>query len=297
MPPRAYFKGFIRLSLVSVPVKAFTANDTSGEVRLNQLHVDCHSRIKYQKTCPTHGVVTNDEIVSGYEYGKDQYVVIDPEEISKLRKESEKALDIQGFVSSDAIEPMYFSGKTYYLLPDGPAGHKPYKLLHRTMVEDGLYAVGTAILSGREQVVVLRPIEDLLGMTVLTYSSRVKKPAEFTGELKDANLTDAEIQLTKTLVEASTMEDFDIEAFADGYTEKLQQIIEAKVEGEEIVAVPDVEEPKVINLMEALKASVEQAAGGAASKTSGKKASAKKAKAKMAPSTRERTSKRKKKSG
>jgi DNA end-binding protein Ku len=296
MPPRAYFKGFIRLSLVSVPVKAFTANDTSGEVRLNQLHAECHSRIKYQKTCPTHGEVSNDEIVSGYEYAKDQYVVIDPEEIAKLRKESEKAIDIQGFVDQGQIEPTYYSGKTYYLLPDGPAGHKPYKLLHQTMVEDGLYAVGTAILSAREQVVVIRPVEELLGMTVLAYASKVKKPEQFTGELKDTTLTDAEIQLTRTLVEASKMEDFDIEAFSDGYTEKLQQIIEAKVEGEEIVAVPDVEEPKVINLMEALKASVEQAAGGASKKASSKKASSKKAKAKMAPSTRQRT-KRKKKSG
>ena len=135
MPPRAMFKGFIQLSLVSVPVKGFTAHATGSEIRLNQLHRECHSRIKYQKTCPTHGEVKNDDIVSGYEYAKDQYVIINPDEIQKMRKQSEKMIDITGFIEADQIEPIYFSGRTYYFVPDGPAGQKPYQLLRDAMAE------------------------------------------------------------------------------------------------------------------------------------------------------------------
>lgn len=304
MAPRATFKGFIRLSLVSVPVKAFTANNTSADIRLNQLHADCHSRIKYLKSCPTHGTVTNDEIVSGYEYAKDQYVVIDPEEVSKLRKESERAVDIQGFIDRSMLDPIYFSGRTYYVLPDGPAGNKPFQLLHKSMVDGDLYAIATAILSGREQVVVIRPIDELLGMSVLNYDKKIKKPSEFTDEIKSTKLTAEEMKLTQTLIDASKLEEFDMSAYEDEYIEKLGELIQAKVDGEEVVAAPDPEEPKVINLMEALKASVENAqraektSSTSSAKAAGKKATAKKAQPKMAPSTRQRgAAKRKKKSG
>jgi DNA end-binding protein Ku len=306
MAPRATFKGFIRLSLVSVPVKAFTATNTSAEIRLNQLHANCNSRIKYLKSCPTHGVVTNDEIVSGFEYAKDQYVVIDPEEVSKLRKESERAVDIQGFIHRDMLDAIYFSGRTYYVLPDGPAGNKPFALLHKAMVDGELYAIATAILSGREQMVVIRPIDELLGMSVLSYDKTIKKPEQFTDELKSPKITDEEMKLTRTLIEASTLEELDMAAYQDEYVEKLRELIQAKVDGQEVVAAPNPEEPKVINLMEALKASVENAQRGGAGKTSAGRASGgqaakagpKKVQPKLAPSTRERTAaKRKKKSG
>jgi DNA end-binding protein Ku len=292
MPPRAMFKGFLRLSLVSVPVKGFTANATGSDIRLNQLHRECNSRIKYQKACPTHGEVKNDDIVSGYEYAKDQYVIIDPDEISKIRKKSEKTIDVTGFIESDRIEPIYYSGKTYYLVPDGPAGQKPYQLMRDAMAEDDLFALGSAILSGREQMVVVRPIDDLLGMSVLTYHAKVKQASEFDGEVKKAKFTKEEMKLTKTLIDASRMKDFDFSEYKDGYTEEMNELIQAKVDGQEIVAAPEPEEPKIINLMDALKASVESAQGGAA----GKKA-AKKVKTKMAPSARGAAAKRKRKSG
>lgn len=256
---RSSWKGFLRLSLVSIPVKAFTANDTNEEVRLNQLHKDCHNRIRYQKVCPEHGEVAADEIVSGYEYAKDQYVVIDPGELAKLRSESDKTVGIEGFVKAERIDPLYFAGRTYYLLPDGVAGGKPYALLHRGMQEAGVVGVAQVVLFGREQLVCLRPIGNLLAMSVLTYAEKLKATREFDDELKEQKMSDEERALTSTLIDASYLQDFDLERWSDPYAGRLKELIELKVEGKEVVEVAQVEEPKIINLMDALKRSVAQA--------------------------------------
>ena len=293
MPPRSSFRGFLRLSLVSVPVRGFTSTRTGAEIRLNQLHKDCNNRIRYKKVCPEHGEIANDEIVSGFEHAKDSYVVIDPSDVQALRKQSEKTVDIAGFIPADALDARFFSGRMYYLTPDGAAGAKPYQLLREAMEGDNLYAVGSAILGGREQMVAIRPVEGLLGMSVLMYSEKVKQPSEFSDEVTTTKLTKAEKTLTKTLVEASLLEDFDFAEFKDGYVGELRQLIDLKIEGQEIVAAPDPEEPKVINLMEALKASVE----GVKKAGSQRKASRKVA-TKMAPSAKARgAAKRKRKAG
>src|ERR1700674_5406928 len=120
MAARSAWKGFLKLNLVTVPVKAFTATSSGGgEIHLNQLHSVCNSRIQYKKTCPIHGEVPSGEIVSGYEYTKGQYVVVDTDEISKLRSEDDKAITIDTFIAPTVIDPVYYTGKTYYLVPDG----------------------------------------------------------------------------------------------------------------------------------------------------------------------------------
>src|SRR5688572_7414279 len=135
MAARSSWKGFLRLSLVSVPVKAYTATASSGDIRLNQLHAECNSRIQYKKTCPIHGEVTNDQIVSGYEYAKGQYVVVDPDELEKLRTEADRAIKIDVFIKPEALDPLYLSGRSYYLLPDGPVAQKPYAVIIEGMQE------------------------------------------------------------------------------------------------------------------------------------------------------------------
>lgn len=260
MPPRSTWKGFLKLSLVSVPVKAYTASASGGgEIHLNQLHSECHSRIQYKKTCPIHGEVSNDDIVSGYEYSKGQYVVVDPDELDKLRTEDDKAIKINVFISPDALDPVYHSGKTYYLVPDGPVGLKPYAVLHQGMVELERLGVAQVVLHGKEQIVLVRPIGQLLGMTVLDYESRVTKPAAFEDEVPPQEATSEELKLVKTLIDASTSEKFDFSTYKDVYTEKLTQLIEAKVAGKEIVAAPVQEQAQIINLMDALKQSVARA--------------------------------------
>lgn len=301
MPPRSSWKGFIKLSLVSVPVKAYTANATGAEIHLNQLHAECNSRIKYQKHCPLHGEVSSDEIVSGYEFAKGQYVVIDLDELSKLRKESDKSIAIDGFIPADEIDPVYFSGRTHYLVPDGPVGQKPYALLREGMKDGELVAIGHIVLTGKEQLVLLRGIDGMLAVNVLQYPDRVKKTESFKDEITDPNLTAEEMKLTKTLIDASTIADFDFDTYKDEYTEKLTTLIQHKVEGKEIVEVADAEEPKIINLMEALKASIAQAQGGGAG--GARKPAEKPAKKtkgvtkKMAPSETGAAPARKKKSG
>jgi DNA end-binding protein Ku len=254
----------LKLSLVSVPVKAFTANETSAEVHLNQLHKGCNSRIKYQKVCPEHGELAQDQIVSGYEYAKDEYVVVDPEEVDKLRTKADRAVNIDGFVPADAVDERYFSGKTWYLLPDGPAGERPYALLHHGMNENAVCAIAQVVVSGREQLVLVRPHGKLLVMTGLHYPKKVRAADEFAGELADIDVKPEEMALTNTLIGATKVADFDLQRYKDAYVDKLQKLIQMKVEGREVVVAPDHEEPRILNLMDALKKSVAEAQARAA---------------------------------
>lgn len=267
MASRSVWSGFIRFSLVAVPVKAYTAAASGGgDISLNQLHKDCNSRIQYKKTCPVHGEVKQDEIVSGYEFDKGQYVVIDPDEIEKMRTPADKAINVQAFVSPDTFDAAYLNGKHYYLLPDGPVGQKSYALLHKSMVETGKYAFAQVVFSGKEQVVIVRPMGNLLAMSMLSYQQEMKDVAEFEGEAPKVEVPAAEIGVAKSLIEMMTQEDFDFSKYRNGYTDKLTQLIEAKMAGKEVVAPPSGEVPQVINLMEALQKSLaaakQSSAGG-----------------------------------
>ncbi|MCP3918476.1 MAG: Ku protein [bacterium] len=299
MARRTSWKGYLRLSLVSVPVKAFTANNTSETVRLNQLHAGCNSRVKYQKICPEHGELKSADIVSAYEYAKDQYVEIQTDELQKIRPHSDKSVHIQGFITPEEIDPIYHAGKTYYLTPDGLAGNKPYALLHRGMIDGGVVGIGKVVLSNREQLVLLRPVENMLVMTVLNVAKKVRSIEDVSGEIEDQEITKDELELTKTLIDASVLSDFDFDSFRDEYTDTLSALIQKKVDGEEIIQAKDHEEPKIINLMEALKASVAAANTGERKMApSAKKEKSKPAKKKMAPSRgRKKPAARKKKSG
>jgi DNA end-binding protein Ku len=258
-PSRTSWKGFLKLSLISVPVKAFTANETGGEVHLNQLHKDCNSRVKYIKMCPEHGELKSEAIVSGYEHAKDHYVVVDPDDLDKLRTKTDRAVSIDGFIPHDAIDGMYFAGKAHYLLPDGVAGARPYALLRDGMLQNQVCAIAQVVMTGREQLVLLRPHGKLLVMTGLLYPQRVRKAKDFESEVEDIAFKPEEIALTNTLIGASKLADFDLDKYQDQYVTKLKQLIALKVDGREVVQAKDHEEPKILNLMDALKKSVAEA--------------------------------------
>lgn len=262
MAPRPSWKGFIKLSLVSVPVKAFTASQSSAQIRLNQLHEGCNQRVRYKKVCPEHGELSADQIVSGYEYTKDGYVVIEPEEIEKVRRRSDKQIGIEGFIDPEAIEPEYFAGKTYFLMPDGVAGERPYDLLAKGMTDAGVGAFARIVMSRREQLVLIRPEDGLLTMTVVSYAATMKSADDFREKLEDIETTKEELALTRTLIDASRIEDFEIEEYRDPYVDELKQLIQMKLDGEEVVQSAEAEEPKIVNLMEALKQSVAEAQAG-----------------------------------
>ena len=158
MALRSSWKASLRLSLVCVPVKAYPAAVSGGgEIRFHQLHADCGCRIQYQKRCPQHGQVASDDIVSGYQHAQDQYVVIEAAELENLHGGGEPAITISEFILPDSLDLVYSgSGKSYYLLPDGPAGTRSYAVLCRAMQQAGRHALARAVIRGREQLVLLR---------------------------------------------------------------------------------------------------------------------------------------------
>jgi DNA end-binding protein Ku len=283
---RSSWKGFLKLSLVSVPVKAFTATSSGGgEIRLNQLHKECNSRINYKKVCPIHGEIPAEEIVSGYEHSKGQYVIVGSDELEKLRTEDEKAITIDAFTKLDEVDAAYLSGKNYYLIPDGPVAQKPYALLHDGMVELKRAAIARVVMHGRDQVVEIKPVEGLLMMSILNYDTQVNKPSAFKDEVTRPELKAEEMKLAKTLIEASTPKKVDLATYKDAYTQKMTELIQKKVTGEEIVAPPVHEQGQILNLMDALKQSLAKVQGD-------------KPEAKMMPSVRKAAGKaRKQKSG
>lgn len=290
MAPRSTWKGYLKISLVSVPVRAYTGS-RGGEraIALNQLHEECHSRIRYKKVCPIHGEVPKEEIVSGYEYTKGQYVVIDPSDLEQIRSESDRSLNVDAFVPADAVDPIYMAGKTYYLLPDGPVGQKPYQLVQQAMTLDNLHAIAWIVLSNREQIVRIRPVEDLLVMDVLEYQTQVTDPSSFQAELVETKSSAQETKLTRQLIGALAKDTFDPTEYKDLYTERLTQLIEARVQGEELVTPPAAEEPHVINLMEALKRSVKHTKGQSSRPPRKKSASAKSSGTKKKKATRRKS--------
>lgn len=284
MAAHASWKGFLKLSLVSVPVKAYTATATGSDITLHQLHAKTHARIQYKKFAPEVGEVSGDQIVKGYEYAKGQYVIVDEEELDKLRTESDKSVRIDGFIKTEQLSSIYLGGRTYYLTPDGPVGQKPYSLLLKRMAAIGVAAIAEVVISQKEQVVLLRPLDGVLAMTVLIRKDEVKPATAFKDEIAETESSEAEVSLADTLIQASMLKDFDYARYKDLYKEKLTKLIQLKIEGKEVIQVHDPEEPKIINLMEALKRSVAEAQ--AAGSTEGAEKSKAKAGLQQAPSAK-----------
>ena len=284
MAAHASWKGFLKLSLVSVPVKAYTATATGSDITLHQLHAKTHARIQYKKFAPEVGEVSGDQIVKGYEYAKGQYVIVDEEELDKLRTESDRSVRIDGFIKTEQLPSIYLGGRTYYLTPDGPVGQKPYSLLLKRMQANGVAAIAEVVISQKEQVVLLRPLDGVLAMTVLIRKDEVKPATAFKDEIAESESSEAEASLADTLIQASMLKDFDYGRYKDLYKEKLTKLIQMKIEGQEVIQVHDPEEPKIINLMEALKRSVAEAQ--AAAPVAGAEKSKAKAGLQQAPSAK-----------
>jgi len=267
MAMRSSWEGFLQLSLISVPVRAYNAAVAGhGEFHFHQIHKSCGNRIHYQKVCPVHGEVSKDEIVSGYEYQKDKYVELDPDEIAQLRAKKDDAINIEAFIPPDQLDPIYLSGKTFYLVPNGPAGKKPYILLHQVMAETNRHALAAIVLSGHEQRVLIRPAEKLLAMTVLYFDNQIKKAADFADEVGDAKISPQERKLADSLVEASTTEKIDYTQYKDLFTERVKEAIDAKLGGKAVKAPKEEKARPVVNLMDALRESLKKTGRNVAEK-------------------------------
>jgi DNA end-binding protein Ku len=260
MALRSSWEGFLRLNLISVPVKAYSATQSGGgKISFHQIHAKCKSRIRYKKVCPIHGEVPNDEIVSGYEVAKGQYVLVKPEELKKLRSDADKSIEIGVFVSPTEIDPLYFTDRSYYITPSGRAGAKSYAVLQRVMADEERFAVGTMVMAGRENIVVIRPLGRLLAATVLSFANQIKSPKAFEEEVPEEKVAPEEVKLARTLIDASTDQKFDLEKYQDEYSARVMKLIERRSAGKTVKSPRRDEEPAIINLMDALRQSVQEA--------------------------------------
>jgi DNA end-binding protein Ku len=248
----------VSFGLVAIPVKLFTANQSSNTISFNLLHKADGSRLKQQYICQKDGaVVERDDMVKGYEFAKDQYVRFTPEEIKAMEEVGSHAVEISEFVPIESIDPVYYD-KTYYLAPDKGAG-KPYALLTEALKQAGRCGVGRWAARGKGYLVILRPIGDVLAMQQLHYAADVRLASEV--EIPKPEVKPAELKLAQQLIDAQTAEKFDPNAYKDEVRGRIEAAIKKKVEeGQEITMAEPVPpgEGKVIDLMEALRASLER---------------------------------------
>ena len=266
--PRAIASGQIAFGLVSIPVKLFSAAETSEKISFNMLHKDCGSRIQQQLFCPRdERTIDRAEIVKGYEFSKGQYVLFNEEELKQLEEKSTQQIDITEFVKSDQIDPIFFA-KPYYLGPD-KGGSRAYSLLARALEETGRWAVAKYAARGKGYLVVIRPLGKGLVMQQLYYPNEIRAIDEL--DLGDTEVKESELRMAVQLAEMSASDSFDPSQYRDEVAERVRGLIQRKIEGEEITA-GFAEEPKaqVIDLMEALRKSL----GGAAKPAPAKAAAA-----------------------
>ncbi|HTT00567.1 MAG TPA: Ku protein [Steroidobacteraceae bacterium] len=250
----------ISFGLVAIPVKLFSATQSASAISFNLLHKGCGSRLKQQYLCAKEGtLVERDDMVKGYEFAKDQYVMFTPEEIKALEEVGTHAVEISEFVPIESIDPVYFD-KTYYLAPDKGAA-KPYALLTEALKSAKLCAVGRWAARGKAYIVAMRPIGDVLSMQQLHFASDVRPASEV--EVPKSEVKPAELKLAQQLIGQQTVEKFDASEFKDEVRARIQAEIQKKVEGQEISVsetAPETTSGKVIDLMEALRASLEKGA-------------------------------------
>jgi DNA end-binding protein Ku len=267
--PRAIATGQIAFGLVSIPVKLFSAAESSERISFNMVHKDCGSRIQQQLFCPKdERTIDRTETVKGYEFSKGQYVLFNEEELKALEEKSTQQIDITEFVKSDLIDPIYFA-KPYYLGPD-KGGSRAYALLSRALQETGRWAVAKYAARGKGYLVVIRPLGNGLVMQQLYYPNEIRSIDEI--DLGDLDVKDNELKMAIQLAEMSASDDFQPENYRDEVQERIKQLIQQKVdEGIEITQ-SLLEEPKaeVIDLMEALRKSL----GNPPAKSSAKAAKA-----------------------
>jgi DNA end-binding protein Ku len=263
MPARSLSKGTLSFGLVTVPIQLYSASESSAAISFNMLHAKCHSRLKQQYICPKDDeIVPRSDTVKGYEFAKDQYVVFSEEELKAMAEEASRTIEITEFVPASKVDPIYFEG-AYYLGPD-KGGERAYALLAAAMRQTGRSALAKWAARGKMYLVMVRAVDKGLVMQVLHYADEVRPFSEV--PVGDTVVKDAELKLAVQLVEQIAAEEFHPEAYEDGVRKRYLEAIQRKVEGQEVAAAPSEEGPaQIIDLMEALKASLARGSGRPAS--------------------------------
>jgi len=293
MAARAYWKGQIRLALVSIPVEIFSATKSGAQIAFNQIHEPTGKRIKYEKVVPGIGAVDPEEIVRGYQYEKGSYVVVEDEELDAVKLESKKTLELTQFVDYDEVDVLYFE-KPYFVVPADDLAEEAFIVLREALRRTRKMGIGQLALRGREYLVSIKPCGRGIVLETLRYADEVNKARDYFRDIGEGKPDEELLDLAETLIDKKTAE-FDASKFHDRYIEALHDLIERKRKGATIKPEEDSAPARggnVIDLMAALKRSIERpaekagkeaAAGGAAKKPAAKKAPANKAPAKAAP--------------
>jgi DNA end-binding protein Ku len=294
MAARAYWRGQIRLALVSIPVEIFTATKSGASIAFNQIHEPTGKRIKYEKVVPGIGPVDPDEIVKGYEYEKGSYVLIDEDEIEAVKLESKKTLELTQFVNHDEIDVLYYE-KPYFVVPADDLAEEAYIVLREALRRTKKVALGQLAMRGREYIVSMKPCGRGIILETLRYADEVHKAQGYFRDIGEAKPDEELLDLAETLISKKTAP-FDASKFHDRYVEALHDLIERKRKGKTIQTGDEDKAPakgmNVVDLMAALKRSIEKPGaasndGGTPKKTAAKpaakKAPAKKPAAKPAP--------------
>jgi DNA end-binding protein Ku len=256
MAARPTWKGYLKISLVNIPVRVFPATDAAATISFNQLHRECRTRIQQKRWCPTCQVeVPNTDLVKGYEFEKGKYVVLDEEDLTKVRPESTRVINVVQFADASVIDPVYIE-RPYYLAPDGAVAAEAFAVMREGMA--GKAAVGKVALYGREYLVAIQPRENGLVMYTLRHADEVRAMGAI-DELKTVpvKIKPDEVKLARQVIGNFETEG-DLTQYKDDYQAELRKIIDAKIAGEEIVAPVDEAPPKVVNLMDALRQSLER---------------------------------------
>jgi DNA end-binding protein Ku len=253
MPSRSIWKGAITFGLITIPVGLYTAIEEK-DFRFNQLHGKDNGRIKYKRTCSVCGEeVPYDEIVKGYEFEKGNYVVFTEEEMDAIPADSIKAIDVVAFVPLEEIDPVYFQ-KPYYVAPE-PSGVKAYKLLEKAMNESGRIGIAKITLREKERLATLRVRDGIFILETMNWPDEIREP-DFAELQKDVEIRPQELAMAKSLIE-NLSDTFQPDEFHDTYRERLEAAVQAKIEGQDVAVEATKEPTQILDLMEALKASVE----------------------------------------
>jgi DNA end-binding protein Ku len=256
MAARPTWKGFLKISLVNIPVRVFPATDSAATISFNQLHGECQTRIQQKRWCPKcEREVPISEVVKGYEFEKGRYVVVDEEDLAKVRPESTRVIDLVQFTEVEAIDPIYVE-RPYYLAPDGQMALEAFAVIREGM--KGKAGIGKLALYGREYLVAVQPREKGLVMYTMRRSNEVRS-MDAIEELDNVpeKLKPEEIKMAKQVI-GNFEGQLDLTEYRDAYQEELKRIIDAKIAGQEVVATEEQAPPKVVNLMDALRQSLDR---------------------------------------
>ena len=254
MPPRATWKGHMKLSLVSFAVRVYNATTSTSKIGLNQLHKDCNQRLKQKLVCPEHGDVERSDIIKGYEFEKGRYVPVTAEDLERIQLETTKTIEITQFIDREELRTIYLNAP-YYIAPDGPVAEEAFRVVREAMARAGRVGIGQFVVGGREYVVALEVDGRGFRMTTLRSDSEVRSSEPYFEEIADGGVNESYLALAEKLVEEKTAE-LDTSKFRDRYQDALLEVIKSKVDGKTPAIIEETDAPPSLSFMDALEASL-----------------------------------------